>query len=61
MSAAPDVSMVNETLGKRKGSGTREADTFSDWPLGAASLVDEITVPCVTDNQYTLDLYKKSN
>ena len=36
MSSAPDVSTVNETLGKRKGSGAREADTFSDWPSGCS-------------------------
>lgn len=36
MSFAPDVSTMNETLAKRKGSTTGEADTFSDWFSGCS-------------------------
>lgn len=45
MSFAPDVSTMNETLAKRKGSTTGEADTFSAGSPGAVSLADEIISP----------------
>ena len=58
MSSAPDVSTVNETLGKRKGSGTRSRYLLRLALWVQRLLLTKSPVPCVTDNQYTLDLYK---